>query len=381
MINVNKVMILLVASLFLSVGCSSPTNSNNLKPAVNTKQVSKVEQVEPQYRSAILKKYANKLVDDVVGSLKPDVNIDKVAIATPVNVESLESTDWLGRELAEYFVSALHNKGFSVLEYKIKGWLEITPQGDYIYSRNWQKLASTARVSRILSGTMSHNDTGVMIYARLVNIKDAVVEGTAEIFIPYTDMPKCYRQMTGEINGCGVVINKTNAKQSQVKKKDDNTMVAEKTNHANANTSINVSKESSKVDVSSNKDTKLTSANTFVNKQENVNNATSASKNVNSNLKTHSSKNSKTKLASRNNKTKYTKSNTKTGVNTSSKFASYNAYKVDGTQAIGRGTYIGEYVKKCHYNCSDPVIYPATTTPHQGMLIRDVGVQSQYDRR
>lgn len=380
MINVNKVMILLVASLFLSVGCSSATNTNDSKPAVNTKQVSKVVQIEPQYRSAILKKYANKLVDDVVGSLKPDVNIDKVAIATPVNVESLESTDWLGRELAEYFVSALHNKGFSVLEYKIKGWLEITPQGDYIYSRNWQKLASTARVSRILSGTMSHNDTGVMVYARLVNIKDAVVEGTAEIFIPYTDMPKCYRQMTGEINGCGVVINKTNAKQSQVKNKVDNTIVAEN-NHANANTSINVSKESSKVDVSSNKDTNVTSANTLVNKQEYVSNATSRSKKVNNNLKKDSSKSSKTKLASRNNKTKYKKSNSKTGVNTSNKFASNNAYKVDGTQAIGRGTYIGEYVKKCHHNCSDPVIYPATTTPHQGMLIRDVGVQSQYDRR
>ena len=380
MINVNKVMILLVASLFLAVGCNSTTNANNSKPAVNTKQVSKVAQVEPQYKSVILKKYANKLVDDVVGSLKPDVNIDKVAIATPVNVESLESTDWLGRELAEYFVSALHNKGFSVLEYKIKGWLEITSQGDYIYSRNWQKLASTARVSRILSGTMSHNDTGVMIYARLVNIKDAVVDGTAEIFIPYTDLPKCYRLMSNGVNSCASMMNNAKATQNKVKTTVDNTKNYNTVETANNNLSID-NANVSKVDVTSKKVNQVTATKIAVKKQDVVNSTTSKSKIVNNDLKKGKSKNSKTNLASSNTKNKYTKGNSKTNVNTSSKFASNNAYKVDGTQAIGRGTYIGEYVKKCHVNCSDPVIYPATTAPHQGMLIRDVGVQSQYDRR
>ena len=179
----------MAAFILLSLaGCSSPA-----PVAAQTPEA--VHEKAPDRRSGEgLKPYADKLVTEVVASINDTGNRPRVAIATPVDVASLEHTDWLGRELAEQFVAGLHRQGYQVLEYKLTGWLEITPNGDYIYSRNWQKLAGKASVTHILSGTMSRNDNGVMVYGRLVNLRNSVVEGASDIFIPYDSLPECYRK-------------------------------------------------------------------------------------------------------------------------------------------------------------------------------------------
>ena len=170
--------------------CSSPPPP----PAPVQNPATAEEQALRQRSREGLKPYADRLVEEVARSVPDSGEKPRVAIATPVDVASLEHTDWLGRELAEYFVAGLHRQGYRVLEYKLTGWLEITPNGDYIYSRNWQKLAGKANITHILSGTMSRNDDGVMIYGRLVNMKNSVVEGASDIFIPYEDLPECYRK-------------------------------------------------------------------------------------------------------------------------------------------------------------------------------------------
>ena len=185
-----KAFLYSVAVFMLTVltGCSSPP------PAPVQNPPAAEEQALRQRSHEGLKPYADRLVEEVVRSVPDSGEKPRVAIATPVDVASLEHTDWLGRELAEYFVAGLHRQGYRVLEYKLTGWLEITPNGDYIYSRNWQKLAGKANITHILSGTMSRNDDGVMIYGRLVNMKNSVVEGASDIFIPYQELPECYRK-------------------------------------------------------------------------------------------------------------------------------------------------------------------------------------------
>jgi TolB-like protein len=330
-------------SIFL-MGCSSHVGSSvdttNNEKKQKVENPIKIEKEQNVSSPLALQTLADKLVADVVNTIPVGANIDKVAIATPVDVSSLEKTDWLGRELAEYFVSALHQRGFPVLEYKIKGWLEITANGDYVYSRDWQKLASKAAVSRVLSGTMSRNDSGVMVYARIVNLKTLMVEGSAEIFIPYNVLPSCYKNYPVT---CGDTV-------------------AVSSNLANSN-------KTSYTYVSDNYKTSNKKTTSQTNVKNNKPTATSSKPQV----KTVSKNHNEPKVLNNNSRTTTT-TNLTTTVADGSQVTSKGTQGIDCASCKGSG-------KSCHQKCSDPVIYPAGTRSFGSMLVRDVGAQSQFDRR
>lgn len=337
---------ILIGALFFGAilgGCSTnkvPETAKVEQPAVMENPIN-IEKAKVSSSPLALQNLADKLVADLVATIPVTTNIDKVAIATPVEVSSLEKTDWLGRELAEYFVSALHQRGFSVLEYKIKGWLEITANGDYVYSRDWQKLASKASVSRVLSGTMSRNDGGVMVYARIVNLKTSMVEGSSEIFIPDSVLPSCYRNYPRTC-GDNPVVTTTTVKpvNNYVYKAPKKTNAESITKTSNKTVAPPVPKKVANTTVANKKSSTPKQAQVGPIVLNNVNSSTTVRKQA-----------------------------------------------VDGSEVTSNGTEglacqdCKGNKNNCHAKCSDPLIYPAGTHSYGSMLVRDVGTQSQYDRR
>lgn len=323
--------------LFCLAGCSSPA-------PVAVQNPEAAQQKAPDRRSGEgLKPYADKLVTEVVASINDTGNRPRVAIATPVDVASLEHTDWLGRELAEQFVAGLHRQGYQVLEYKLTGWLEITPNGDYIYSRNWQKLAGKANVTHILSGTMSRNDDGVMVYGRLVNLRNSVVEGASDIFIPYDTLPECYRKYPRTCGDSPVY---------------DPAMAAAGNSQAKKN--VPPPRNLSRAPAKKPAPAPVRAANPA---------AKLAAKPAQS-------------AAHRNNSGKPS-----SGKPLPASSGTENAsYRVDGTPATSRGnadipcSYCNG-MSSCRAKCVNPEIYPASSSLYHDAIIRDVRNQSQYDRR
>lgn len=323
---VNLLGITIISMAILLQGCSTTSNTSTIKPQTSTK-VSE----EPALRA-----YGEKLVEDLTATIPPTAFIDKIAIATMVDVDSLERTDWLGRELAEIFVSSLHNKGFTVVDYKLTGFLEVTKNGDYVYSRNWQKLATKAKVSRVLTGTMSFSERGVMLYGRIVNLKTSMVEASAEVFIPKEHLPECYRSYTNTCNLYGIIDYSKHPKKitkegraKQISKAD---LVGNSENNAKAKKNIKVLKPAGKVE-----------------------------KSANSNV--------------------LTKNTTENSEKVLTKVSDNNA---PCARTYGENNppcqFPGASKTNCHKPCSIPLIYPATTFSMGDKLVRDIGTQSQYDR-
>ncbi|MFC3912122.1 FlgO family outer membrane protein [Pseudaeromonas sharmana] len=131
----------------------------------------------------------NRLVSDLADRLfqtklaggRP---MSPIAVTSFVNLSTLESTNWLGQQLAEDLVHELHRRGEIVFDYKLTGSIKVTPEGDYVFSRDWTELAKRVPVSRVLTGTMSRNANGVVINARIVSLKTHMVEATAQGFVP-----------------------------------------------------------------------------------------------------------------------------------------------------------------------------------------------------
>jgi len=107
-----------------------------------------------------------------------------VAVASFVDLKDLESTNWLGNQLAESFVHELQRHGLVVIDYKTTGHIRVTKKGDYVFSRDWQELPERQIIDYVVSGTMVEQEDGILVNARMIGIQSKVVVATAQSFIP-----------------------------------------------------------------------------------------------------------------------------------------------------------------------------------------------------
>ena len=125
-------------------------------------------------------------------------SIPKVAVTSFVDTDTYENAGYLGRSMAEMFVHELDRRGIQVFDYKLTGSISITKDGEFVFSRNWKKVARQAMVRHILAGTITRNDKGIVVVGRIINMANSTVVGSSTGFIPYERLPYCYR--TGEKN-------------------------------------------------------------------------------------------------------------------------------------------------------------------------------------
>jgi len=107
-----------------------------------------------------------------------------VAVASFVNLKDLESTNWLGNQIAENFVHELQRHGLVVIDYKTTGHIRVTKEGDYVFSRDWKELPERQIIDYVVAGTMMEQENGVLVNARMIGIQSRVVVATAQSFIP-----------------------------------------------------------------------------------------------------------------------------------------------------------------------------------------------------
>lgn len=253
-----------------------------------------------------------------------DTKFPKIAITTFVDTDTFEGAGFLGRELSEVFVHEFNRRKIDVVEYKLTGNISVNKDGEYVFSRDFKKIAKTTMATHILAGTITRDKEGVILSARVINMQNHTVLGSATGFIPYTYLPNCYRS-------------------------------------AQKNCSL------STYDIAGNEKLLQYEYQAKVLANKNAINQKRAKKGLGG-----------------------------VEVDASTKFDSHNDYVAYGTivvPATTKGNYV-QYLKevesrnlieevfgRCFFHeCNDPVIYEAQSYEHNGLLIRDIGTQSQYQR-
>jgi TolB-like protein len=107
-----------------------------------------------------------------------------VAVTSFVSLSDLESTNWLGNQLAENFIFELQHHGLIVIDYKTTGAIRVTKQGDFVFSRDWQELPDKQVIDYIVTGTMHQQEEGILVNARMIGMQSHVVVASAQSFIP-----------------------------------------------------------------------------------------------------------------------------------------------------------------------------------------------------
>ena len=136
-----KKMALWVSLLVALTGCSSSSESAQTTPYAG-----------PSGSGTELNKLVSELADRLFQTkLAGGSSVSPIAVASFVNLGTLETSNWLGQQLAEDFVHELHRRGEIVFDYKLTGSIKVTPEGDFVFSRDWTELSKRVPVSRVLT--------------------------------------------------------------------------------------------------------------------------------------------------------------------------------------------------------------------------------------
>jgi TolB-like protein len=108
-----------------------------------------------------------------------------IVVASFVHLDSsLQTTNTLGIQLAEFFINDLQQIGLPVADHKLMGTLDVNAKGDFAFSRDMEQFYSYVDIGYVLTGTMIKNSRGLIVNARLVNFKTNAVVASSSKFLP-----------------------------------------------------------------------------------------------------------------------------------------------------------------------------------------------------
>jgi TolB-like protein len=167
------------------VGCTIKSASNNVTQAPRDVIVE-----PPTERNTVdyyTQKLANQLYQSVI-TLKPNAGI---AIGTFTQVDTLALNDdsnhplyLLGLQLEEGFMTATIRQGLKVIEYKTRKALTIKANQDLMLSRKTADLDTGDNIRYFLTGTMTEQENGVVVNARLIDTENNQVIAAATDYVP-----------------------------------------------------------------------------------------------------------------------------------------------------------------------------------------------------
>ena len=174
----NWLMIILVPAL---VSCSMISSEDDFY-GVSHKEKGEIDSFElPKHAiNDVVKGLAYQMLESS-SFVNPQTPI---AVASFVDLNDLESTNWLGNQLSESFVHELQRHGLILVDFKTTGHIRVTKEGDYVFSRDWKELPERQIIDYVVTGTMMKQESGIMVNARMIGMQSRVVVATAQSFIP-----------------------------------------------------------------------------------------------------------------------------------------------------------------------------------------------------
>jgi TolB-like protein len=166
-------------------GCSTAPNDE----AMANKQM--MRNVVPATQQNSVHYYTQRIANQLFRSRFPLKSNAGIAIGTFTQIDSLLLNDienhplrLLGLQLEEGLITASINQGLKVIEFKTRANLTIKSDQDLMLSRDVSKLKASANIKYFLTGTLTEQENGVVVNARLINIANNQVMAAATDYVP-----------------------------------------------------------------------------------------------------------------------------------------------------------------------------------------------------
>ncbi len=123
-------------------------------------------------------KVSYKIVNNLENNLKAPLSpSDAIIVASFVNINNLKVSSTFGRIMAEQIGSRLAQKGYKVIEMKLRRnsvFIE-GGQGEFLLSRDIRDISSAHNASAVVVGTYGCTNDRIYISARIINPESSVI--------------------------------------------------------------------------------------------------------------------------------------------------------------------------------------------------------------
>ena len=117
-----------------------------------------------------------------------NVSDSRIAVASFVNMTSLDETDRLGMTLAENLMHEMYVRGFGVVDFKARDHVKVRSNGDFVFSRDVAELRRNHNIHYFLAGTLARNGDGIVINARLIQADSGIIVSSGQAFLNNRDL-------------------------------------------------------------------------------------------------------------------------------------------------------------------------------------------------
>lgn len=163
--------IVLLAALALLAGCVTPPRK---EPPIKPENY-----IEHTYNAV------DKLVEQLARSAYRLGKNDPLLVATVVNVDALESASRLGRSISEQIAARLTQKGYKVIEVKLRGTLFVKRgEGEMLLSRELTQISKIYQAPAVVVGTYAPATNFVHINLKVVSADSQIVLAAADYGLP-----------------------------------------------------------------------------------------------------------------------------------------------------------------------------------------------------
>lgn len=108
-------------------------------------------------------------------------------VASFVDIDNLLRSSTFGRMSSELFAASLTQRGYHVVEVKLRDQLFIQHNGEFMLSRKLKDISSQHQVESVVIGTYATGIDYVYVTVKLINIQTSEVERAWKYRIPRTD--------------------------------------------------------------------------------------------------------------------------------------------------------------------------------------------------
>ncbi|MCH1931863.1 FlgO family outer membrane protein [Shewanella sp. A25] len=152
-------------------------------------------------------------------ALRPD---QPLVVLTPVLVGSLNSTNAFALQLQQGLMASLHSFQFNVVDLNLGDGIRVTEEGDFILTREWQKLSTNLPVDHLVVSTMSPATNGMAINTRIVTISNNRVVSTSQTFVTQKELGNYLQRSELVVSHDGILYRQSAPGMNEVRVLGDN---------------------------------------------------------------------------------------------------------------------------------------------------------------
>jgi TolB-like protein len=158
---------------------------NELLSVAELNKILQKNNSKSSYKEHDINHYVRGLMQDLVANLQYVNSTTPVAVVSFVMLNSdYNDANLLGIQIAESLIHEVHKFGIPVIDFKTTGYIRVTEQGDFAFSKDYEDFSGEMPARYIVGGTMLKNAEGYLINARIVGVKSQAVVASAQSFIP-----------------------------------------------------------------------------------------------------------------------------------------------------------------------------------------------------